>query len=113
MQRVIIYSIIISFFIIIINLLKYDNNYKGLSYDSSILDVLSYVSCSFMGIPYVGIHPISKIAKILAICLSLIKYMIIFDVLINRNVDRLNTNIYQGVKEIINNESLDINDITK
>jgi len=111
MQRVIIYSVIAAVFIIIINLLKYDTNFKGLAYDSSILDVVTYVMCCFVGIPYVGIHPTSKIAKILVIFLSLIKYMLFFDVLINRNVDRLNDEIFQGVKKIINNESLNVTDL--
>lgn len=110
MQRVIIYSVIASVFIIIINLLKYDNNFKGLEYDSSILDVVCYVMCCFVGIPYVGIHPTSKIAKILVIFLSLIKYMIFFDVLINKNADRLNDDIFQGVKKIIISET-NLNDL--
>ena len=64
MQRIIIYGIILGVFVLIINLLKYDNNFKGLSYDSTVVDVISYVSCSLSGCGYMGIHPISKIGKI-------------------------------------------------
>ena len=42
MQRIIIYGIILGVFVLIINLLKYDNNFKGLSYDSTVVDVISY-----------------------------------------------------------------------
>ena len=69
MIRIISYFIVICIFVVIINLLKYDNNFKRLTYESSFI-VISYVCCSFMGCGYLGIHPISTNAKILIIILS-------------------------------------------
>ena len=105
MQRIIIYSIILGVFIVIINLLKYDNNFKGLSYDSSFFDVVSYVSCSFSGCGYIGVHPISKIGKILIILLSVLKYLMLIEVLIGINTISDNYNIYKGIEDIVKLES--------
>ena len=70
MIRIISYFIVIGVFVVIINLLKYNNNFKRLTYESSFMEVISYVCCSFMGCGYVGVHPISKQAKMLIILLK-------------------------------------------
>ena len=104
MQRLIIYGIVLGIFIVIINLLKYDINFKGLTYDSSIADVITYVSCSLSGCGYVGIHPISPIAKIIIILLSLFKYLLITEFIIQLGTFNENLDIFQGVKTISNLE---------
>ena len=83
MQLIIIYAVILGVFTTIINLLKYDNNFKGLSYDSTILEVFSYVSCSLTSCGYVGVHPVTKIGKIIIILLSILKYIILIEILIS------------------------------
>ena len=105
MQRIIIYSIVLGVFVLIINLLKYDNNFKGLSYDSSFTDVISYVSCSFSGCGYIGIHPISKIGKILIILLSVLKYLMLIEILISVNNISDNYNIFKGIEDLIKLEN--------
>jgi len=109
MQRIIIYGIILGVFVLIINLLKYDNNFKGLSYDSTVVDVISYVSCSLSGCGYMGIHPISKIGKILIILLSALKYLILIEVLLNISPTYDNYNIFKGIENIVNLESNKLN----
>jgi len=111
MQRVIIYSIVLGVFILIINLLRYDNNFKGLSYDSSVLDVVSYVSCSFSGCGYVGIYPISKIGKIIIILLSVFKYLLLIEILIGVSPIYDNYDIFKGIENLVKLESNNLNKI--
>lgn len=113
MERIVIYSIILGVFILIINLLRYDNNFKGLSYDSSIFDVISYVSCSFSGCGYIGIHPISKPGKICIILLSVLKYLMLIEGLIMLTSPLENYNIYKGVEGIVNLEDNFLSKIIK
>ena len=101
MQRIIIYAVILGVFTIIINLLKYDNNFKGLSYDSTILEVFSYVSCSFTGCGYVGVHPVTKVGKIIIILLSILKYIILIEILIGVSPMLDNLNIFRAIEELI------------
>tara|TARA_B100001564_G_scaffold360053_1_gene385178 strand:+ start:8183 stop:8530 length:348 start_codon:yes stop_codon:yes gene_type:complete len=101
MQRIIIYAIILGVFTLIINLLKNDNNFKGLTYDSTIIDVVAYVSASFSGCGYIGIHPTSKIAKILIMLLSILKYVILIEVLLAVSPILDNYDIFKGVENII------------
>jgi hypothetical protein len=101
MRRVVVYSVIVGILTILINLLKYNNNFKGLSYNSSILEVLSYVTSSFLGLTYVGIHPISKLAKIIITVLCIIKYIILCEFVMYINSDSKNFDIYKGVESII------------
>ena len=100
MQRLIIYGIVLGIFVVIINLLKYDINFKGLTYDSSIIDVIAFVSCSLSGCGYVGVHPISSTAKIILILLSTFKYLLLSEVLIYVSTIYDNRNIFKGVKNI-------------
>tara|TARA_B110001452_G_scaffold28534_1_gene22413 strand:- start:514 stop:864 length:351 start_codon:yes stop_codon:yes gene_type:complete len=104
MQRIVIYSIVLGVFALIINLLRYDNNFNGLSYDSSVFDVISYVSCSFSGCGYIGVHPISKQGKIIIILLSILKYLMLIEGLIMLSTPLENYNIYKGVEGIVNLE---------
>ena len=105
MQRLIIYGIVLGIFVVIINLLKYDINFKGLTYDSSIIDVISFVSCSLSGCGYVGIHPVSPIAKIILILLSVFKYLLLTEFVLYVGSFHDNLDIFQGVKNITNLET--------
>lgn len=107
MQRIIIYAVILGVFTILINLLKYDNNFKGLSYDSTILEVFSYVSCSLTGCGYVGVHPVTKIGKIVIILLSILKYIILIEILISVSPIQDNLYIFRGIEELIKLKSTD------
>tara|TARA_Y100001958_G_C21219871_1_gene545259 strand:- start:507 stop:836 length:330 start_codon:yes stop_codon:yes gene_type:complete len=109
MERIIIYGILLVIFTLIINLLKYDNNFKGLNYESSILEVISYVSNSLIGGAYLGIQPISSISKILIIILSVLKYLILFEVLLKFSIPKEHYNIFKGVEQIIDLETQKIN----
>lgn len=109
MQRIIIYGIILGVFVLIINLLKYDNHFKGLSYDSNIFDVISYISCSLSGCGYVGVHPISKLGRILIILLSALKYLMLIEVLLKISPIYDNYNIFKGIEDIVNLESNKLN----
>mgnify|MGYP006144533695 CR=1 FL=1 len=104
MHRIVIYSIVLGVFALITNLLRYDNNFNGLSYDSSIVDVITYVSCSFSGCGYIGVYPISKTGKILIILLSILKYLMLIEGLIMLSTPLENYNIYKGVEGIVNLE---------
>jgi len=101
MRRVVVYSVIIGILTILINLLKYNNNFKGLSYNSSILEVLSYVTSSFLGLTYVGIHPISKLSKIIVTVLCIIKYIILCEFVMYMNSESKNFDIFKGVESTI------------
>lgn len=105
MQRLIIYGIVLGIFVVIINLLKYDINFKGLTYDSSITDIISFVSCSLSGCGYVGIHPVSPIAKIILILLSVFKYLLLTEFIIQIGTFNDNLDIFEGVKNISNLEN--------
>lgn len=111
MQRIIIYGIVLGVFVLIINLLKYDNNFKGLSYESSIFDVISYVSCSLSGCGYVGVHPISKLGRIILILLSLFKYIMIIEILLKISPIYDNYHIFKGIEDIVNLESNKLNQL--
>lgn len=101
MIRVILYLILVSIFVIIINLLKYNANFKGLNYESSFFEVISYVCVSFIGSGYMGIHPITKIGKFVIMGLSLIRFIIINDVLLYESEYVEHIDIYKGVKQIL------------
>ena len=101
MQRIIIYGIVLGIFIIIINLLKYDDNFKGLSYDSSLTDVISYVTCSLSGCGYVGVQPISKIGKIIIILLSVFKYLMFIEILIKVSIKEEHLDIFRGIEQVL------------
>jgi len=103
MIRIISYFIVIGVFVVIINLLKYNNNFKRLTYESSFMEVISYVCCSFMGCGYVGVHPISKQAKMLIILLSLLKFIIIIEVVMYTSTTSEHKNVYLAVKDIVQN----------
>ena len=109
MERIIIYGILLVIFTLIINLLKYDNNFKGLNYESTIVEVIAYVSNSLIGGAYLGIHPISSISKILIIILSVLKYLILFEVLLKFSTPLEHLNIFKGVEQIIDLESKKFN----
>ncbi len=109
MERIIIYAILLVIFTLIINLLKYDNNFKGLNYESTIVEVIAYVSNSLIGGAYLGIHPISSISKILIIILSVLKYLILFEVLLKFSTPLEHLNIFKGVEQIIDLESKKFN----
>ena len=109
MIRIISYFIVIGVFVVIINLLKYNNNFKRLTYESSFMEVISYVCCSFMGCGYIGVHPISKQAKILIILLSLFKFIIIIEVVMYMSIGSENKNVYFAVKDIVENAQKSIN----
>lgn len=108
--RILIYGFIMSIFIIIINLLRYNNNFKNLTYESSFLEVISYVVTAFMGNGYIGIYPISKIGKILIIFLSLFKFLILKEIVLASSTPAKYTNIFYGIKDIINYEILQANE---
>lgn len=103
MIRLISYFIIICVFIVIINLLKYNNNFKRLTYESSFIEVVAYVCSSFMGCGYIGIHPISEQAKMLIIMLSLVKFLIIIEVVMWSSTKTEHRNIYNAVRDIVQN----------
>jgi hypothetical protein len=109
MIRIISYFIVIGVFVVIINLLKYNNNFKRLTYESSFMEVISYVCCSFMGCGYIGVHPISKQAKILIILLSLFKFIIIIEVVMYMSTGSENKNVYFAVKDIVENAQKSVN----
>ena len=111
MQRIIIYAVILGVFTIIIHLLKYDNNFKGLSYDSTILEVFSYVSCSLTGCGYVGVHPVTKVGKIVIILLSILKYIILIEILISVSPIQDNLYIFRGIEKLVNLKSTDLDKI--
>lgn len=108
--RILLYSFIMSIFIIIVNLLRYNNNFKNLTYESSFLEVVSYVVTGFMGNGFIGIYPISKIAKILIIFLSLFKFLILKEIVFKESTPAKYTNIFNGIKDIINYEILQVNE---
>ena len=101
MIRIISYFLVIGVFVVIINLLKYNNNFKRLTYESSFMEVISYVCCSFMGCGYLGIYPISKQAKMLIILLSVLKFIIVIEVVMYASTPSEHKNIYLAVKDII------------
>lgn len=101
MIRLVSYILVLTVFIVIINLLKYNNNFKRLTYESSFIEVISYVCCSFMGCGYIGVHPISETAKILIILLSLFKFVIIVELVMWASISPKNITIYNGVKHIL------------
>ena len=109
MIRIISYFIVIGVFVVIINLLKYNNNFKRLTYESSFMEVISYVCCSFMGCGYIGVHPISKQAKILIILLSLLKFIIIIEVVMYVSTTSEHKNVYFAVKDIVQNAQKSVN----
>ena len=104
MLRLIAYSFIISIFIVIINLLKYANTFKNLTYESSILETVTYVVVSFMGNGYIGIHPISKIGKLIIILLSFFKFLIIVEFVMYQSSAAKYLNIFNGIKELVSLE---------
>lgn len=104
MLRLIAYSFIISIFIVIINLLKYANTFKNLTYESSILETITYVIVSFMGNGYIGIHPISKMGKLVIILLSFFKFLIIIELVMYKSDSAKYLNIFNGIKELISLE---------
>lgn len=108
MYRVMIYGLVMGIFIITINILKYNNNFKNLSYDSSFTEVVAYVVTAFMGNGYIGIYPISKIGKMMIIALSYLKYLILIEIVIKSGTPQKYLNIYNGVKDIINSEMLQL-----
>lgn len=108
MLRVIIYSFVMAIFVVIINLLKYTNNFKNLTYESSFLETITYVVVSFMGCGHIGIYPISKIGKMIIILLSLFKYLILIEIVIKQSIPDKYLNIYKGVKDLVNIEKLNI-----
>ena len=103
-----IYGLVMGIFIITINILKYNNNFKNLSYDSSFTEVVAYVVTAFMGNGYIGIYPISKIGKMMIIALSYLKYLILIEIVIKSGTPQKYLNIYNGVKDIINSEMLQL-----
>ncbi len=107
--RILKYGFVMSIFIIIINLLRYNNNFKNLTYESSFLEVVSYVVTGFMGNGYIGIYPISKIGKILIIFLSLFKFLILKEIVFASSTPAKYTNIFYGIKDIVNYEILQVN----
>ena len=104
MLRLIAYSFIIYIFIVIINLLKYANTFKNLTYESSILETVTYVVVSFMGNGYIGIHPISKIGKLIIILLSFFKFLIIVEFVMYQSSAAKYLNIFNGIKELVSLE---------
>ena len=104
MKRLLLYASVMFIFIIIINILKYNNNFKNLTYESSFIDVVSYVVVSFMGSGYIGIHPISKLGKIMIILLSLLKYIILIEIVMWNITPDKYIDVYKGVKQLINSE---------
>lgn len=104
MLRLLIYGGVMAIFIIIINILKYNNNFKNLTYESSFIDVVVYVVVCFMGGGYLGIHPISKIGKIIIILVSLFKFILLSEIIISAGRDDKYINIYKGIKDIVNME---------
>jgi hypothetical protein len=103
-----IYGLVMGIFIITINILKYNNNFKNLSYDSSFVEVVAYVFTAFMGNGYIGIYPISKVGKMMIILLSYLKYLILIEIVIRSGTPQKYLNIYNGVKDIINSEMLQL-----
>ena len=108
MYRIMIYGLGMGIFIITINILKYNNNFKNLSYDSSFVEVVAYVFTAFMGNGYIGIYPISKVGKMMIILLSYLKYLILIEIVIRSGTPQKYLNIYNGVKDIINSEMLQL-----
>ena len=104
MLRLLIYGGVMTIFIIIINILKYNNNFKNLTYESSFVDVIAYVIVCFMGGGYLGIHPISKIGKIIIILVSLFKFIILSEIILFVNRQDQYINIYRGIKDIVTME---------
>ena len=73
------------------------------------MEVISYVCCSFMGCGYVGVHPISKQAKMLIILLSLLKFIIIIEVVMYASTTSEHKNVYLAVKDIVQNAQKSVN----
>lgn len=104
--RILIYGFVMGVFIIVINILKFDNNFKNLTYESGFLEVVSYVLTAFMGNGYIGIYPISKIGKILIILLSLFKFIILKEIVLYASTPEKYVNIFRGIKDIVDYEIL-------
>ena len=104
MLRLLIYGGVMAIFIIIINILKYNNNFKNLTYESNFIDVITYVVVCFMGGGYLGIHPISKIGKIIIILMSLFKFILLTEIIFFASSDNQYINIYRGIRDIVTME---------
>ena len=104
MLRLLIYCGVMAIFIIIINILKYNNNFKNLTYESNFFDVITYVVVCFMGGGYLGIHPISKIGKIIVILISLFKFVLLSEIILFASRNNQYINIYRGIKDIVTME---------
>lgn len=101
MLRLVVYGIIVLIFVLIINLLKYDNNFTGLSYDANISEVMTFVCTSILGGTYVGIYPISKLAKIIMILLSIIKFGLIYEIFIVEDKSPQNLDIWYAIENLV------------
>ena len=101
MFRLISYFLVILIFVVIINLLKYNNNFKRLTYESSFIEVVAYVCSAFMGCGYMGIHPISQDAKILIIILCLTKFLILIEIVMWVSKPIENIHIFHTLKHML------------
>ena len=73
-------------------------------YESNFFDVITYVVVCFMGGGYLGIHPISKIGKIIVILISLFKFVLLSEIILFASRNNQYINIYRGIKDIVTME---------